>query len=168
MKKLFVLTLVLVMGLTLTACQKDIKEDVYEIEVTEDVTETKDFEMNDIEKEFYNTLVYLNENVEVGTAGSSLKAVEPTTHLINWSLGSEIYDEQIVNVLNHFVSELEFKDEFIDQMSLVKSTATALISDDCDMLLEESGNSNMDKTWEAAGMKELNPRLVLIFTTLGI
>lgn len=165
MKKLLSLALVLAMGITLVACTKEVKEDVYEIENEEDVV--INYEMNEIEMEYYNILKDINENCEVGTAGSSLKAVPFAATIINWSMGSEINDDQIKTVLDYFVSKLEDKDEFLDQMSLVKAAINSLLSDDCDALLEESGNADMQTPWRDVENFD-NPRIDIVFNQLGL
>lgn len=123
MKKISLLLAALVLSISLVACN-DVEEK----------------ELNPIEKEFAGVLDDI-QTVEVGTAGSSLKAVSHTIGLMNWAVGSEISDEQISTIVNDKMNSLseEEAQNFKDSFDLVYSTYTQILGENGQALLDDSG-----------------------------
>ena len=82
--------------------------------------------------------------MELGTAGSSLKAVKYTSNLMNWSIGTSLTNEQISNVIKAKINNLDSaqNEEFVSQMSLLENTYKELLGPSRNELLETSGNND--------------------------
>lgn len=161
MKKLLSLVLVLALSISLCACAKEEPVETNDPEVIEEQVEVKinEIELNILKDMLTNVL----ENLEVGTAGSSLKAVPFASDFMAWSMGTEIKDIEIKLAYDQVLLEAESKDEFKDQVSLLESTINALLSDDCDALLEDSGMADKDLPWKGI-MTEMNDSLKYLFS----
>lgn len=151
MKKIL-LTAVIVSSIFLAACTNN--EDTTnngeeQIENTNSQVEVNVDTLSDAERELFTILNDIDQTVEVGTAGSSLKAVKPTSDLMNWAIGTQLVDEQIAKVVNIKLNSLtdEEKEEFVAQLTLLDDTYKVLLSENRDELLESSGNSNENFAW---------------------
>lgn len=138
MKKFSFILAALVLSLSLAACNSEVVNN-NDVENKEEV-KVEDVEFNPIEMEFQHVLDDI-KTVEFGTAGSSLKAVSHAVGLMNWAVGSEIYDEQIVKGFNYYFGKLSSEEvgDFRESFDLVYSTYKQLLSENAQALLDDSG-----------------------------
>ena len=143
MKKLFILS-ILTCLLCFTGCNKEakIENTNSSIENKESIIDSNNF--TEAENELYTLLSEISSNVELGTAGSSLKAVKYTSNLMNWSIGTSLTNEQISNVIKAKINNLDSaqNEEFVSQMSLLENTYKELLGPSRNELLETSGNND--------------------------
>lgn len=169
MKKLLTITLALMLSLSLVACEKEEEKD-FDIEnlIGEENYDDLSFNeyvetLNPYEKEL---VVILRENrkTEVGTAGSSLKAVGKAITLIGWSVGSEISDEQVAKITDRFMMSLsdKQKEEYVEGFNLVFNTAKEILSGEAQGLIDDAGYGESDLGFPTDGSVGINDRLELL------
>ena len=96
-------------------------------------------------------LVDIKGNVEVGSAGSSLKAVPYAAALLNWASSSTLSQEEITAIVNDMFSTIPADDsaaaEYAAQLGLVNADCQVLLSDDAEELLNEAGCADVNTDW---------------------
>ena len=96
-------------------------------------------------------LVDIKGNVEVGSAGSSLKAVPYAAALLNWASSSTLSQEEIdvivSEILNTVSGDESAAAEYAEQLGLVNADCQVLLSDDAEELLNEAGCADVNTAW---------------------
>lgn len=96
-------------------------------------------------------LVDIKGNVEVGSAGSSLKAVPYAAALLNWASSSTLSQEEIdvivSEILNTVSGDESAAAEYAEQLGLVNADCQVLLSDDAEELLNEAGCADVNANW---------------------
>ena len=96
-------------------------------------------------------LVDIKGNVEVGSAGSSLKAVPYAAALLNWASSSTLSQEEITAIVNEMLNTVSgdesAADEYNEQLGLVNADCQVLLSDDAEELLNEAGCADVNTDW---------------------
>ena len=96
-------------------------------------------------------LVDIKGNVEVGSAGSSLKAVPYAAALLNWASSSTLSQEEIdvivSEILNTVSGDESAAAEYAEQLGLVNADCQVLLSDDAEELLNEAGCADVNTDW---------------------
>lgn len=96
-------------------------------------------------------LVDIKGNVEVGSAGSSLKAVPYAAALLNWASSSTLSQEEITAIVNDMFSTIpaddSAADEYNEQLGLVNADCQVLLSDDAEELLNDAGCADVNTDW---------------------
>lgn len=79
-----------------------------------------------------SVLTEIRNDVQVGTAGSSLSAAGPTMALLNWSLMTQADDATITETVNAYLDTLSEDElaEFTEQMQTIDDTYQTLMGDD--------------------------------------
>ena len=79
-------------------------------------------------------LVDIKGNVEVGSAGSSLKAVPYAVSLLDWASSSTLSQDEITAIVNEMLNTVSgdesAADEYNEQLGLVNADCQVLLSDD--------------------------------------
>ena len=114
-------------------------------------------------------LVDIKGNVEVGSAGSSLKAVPYAAALLNWASSSTLSQEEITAIVNDMFSTIpaddSAADEYNEQLGLVNADCQVLLSDDAQELLSEAGCTDVDT---AAWSEQTAGVLGLVMAAAGV
>ena len=92
-------------------------------------------------KDFENLLENVHKNVEVGTAGSSLKVVPYALEFINWAINSNLLEEDIKNIIDNKIKLYSNEELFYfkEQINLIYESYKDLIGDNKNLLLEDAG-----------------------------
>ncbi|MCR4842960.1 MAG: hypothetical protein K5840_06845 [Eubacterium sp.] len=103
----------------------------------------------------------IKSDVWVGTAGASLKAVEPTKDLMVWAAQTDNDEEEIIAEVSGFTDSLsdDEKAEFQEQMEMVYSTWISLTTSDSDevnLMLEDAGVDTSDTSWLSGDGEAIN------------
>ncbi len=114
-------------------------------------------------------LVDIKGNVEVGSAGSSLKAVPYAVSLLDWASSSTLSQEEITAIVNDMFSTIpaddSAADEYNEQLGLVNADCQVLLSDDAQELLSEAGCTDVDT---AAWSEQTVGVLGLVMAAAGV
>ena len=111
-------------------------------------------------------LVDIKGNVEVGSAGSSLKAVPYAVSLLDWASSSTLSQEEITAIVNDMFSTIPADDSAADeQLGLVNADCQVLLSDDAQELLSEAGCTDVDT---AAWSEQTAGVLGLVMAAAGV
>ena len=114
-------------------------------------------------------LVDIKGNVEVGSAGSSLKAVPYAVSLLDWASSSTLSQEEITAIVNGMFSSIpaddSAADEYNEQLGLVNADCQVLLSDDAQELLSEAGCTDVDT---AAWSEQTAGVLGLVMAAAGV
>lgn len=114
-------------------------------------------------------LVDIKGNVEVGSAGSSLKAVPYAVSLLDWASSSTLSQEEITAIVNDMFSTIpaddSAADEYNEQLGLVNADCQVLLSDDAQELLSEAGCTDVDT---AAWSEQTAGVLGLVMAAAGV
>ena len=114
-------------------------------------------------------LVDIKGNVEVGRAGSSLKAVPYAVSLLDWASSSTLSQEEITAIVNDMFSTIpaddSAADEYNEQLGLVNADCQVLLSDDAQELLSEAGCTDVDT---AAWSEQTAGVLGLVMAAAGV
>lgn len=106
-------------------------------------------------------LVDIKGNVEVGSAGSSLKAVPYAAALLNWASSSTLSQEEIDVIVSEMLNTVSGDEsaaaEYAAQLGLVNADCQVLLSDDAEELLNEAGCADVNTDWseQTAGVLSL-------------
>ena len=96
-------------------------------------------------------LVDIKGNVEVGSAGSSLKAVPYAAALLNWASSSTLSQEEIDVIVSEMLNTVSGDEsaaaEYAAQLGLVNADCQVLLSDDAEELLNEAGCADVNTDW---------------------
>ena len=96
-------------------------------------------------------LVDIKGNVEVGSAGSSLKAVPYAVSLLDWASSSTLSQEEITAIVNDMFSTIpaddSAADEYNEQLGLVNADCQILLGNDAQELLNEAGCADVNTDW---------------------
>ena len=96
-------------------------------------------------------LVDIKGNVEVGSAGSSLKAVPYAAALLNWASSSTLSQEEIDVIVSEMLNTVSGDEsaaaEYAAQLGLVNTDCQVLLSDDAEELLNEAGCADVNTDW---------------------
>ena len=114
-------------------------------------------------------LVDIKGNVEVGSAGSSLKAVPYAVSLLDWASSSTLSQEEVTAIVNDMFSTIpaddSAADEYNEQLGLVNADCQVLLSDDAQELLSEAGCTDVDT---AAWSEQTAGVLGLVMAAAGV
>ena len=114
-------------------------------------------------------LVDIKGNVEVGSAGSSLKAVPYAAALLNWASSSTLSQEEITAIVNEMLNTVSgdesAADEYNEQLGLVNADCQVLLSDDAQELLSDAGCTDVDT---AAWSEQTAGVLGLVMAAAGV
>ena len=114
-------------------------------------------------------LVDIKGNVEVGSAGSSLKAVPYAVSLLDWASSSTLSQEEITAIVNDMFSTIpaddSAADEYNEQLGLVNADCQLLLSDDAQELLSDAGCTDVDP---AAWSEQTVGVLGLVMAAAGV
>ena len=96
-------------------------------------------------------LVDIKGNVEVGSAGSSLKAVPYAVSLLDWASSSTLSQEEIDVIVSEMLNTVSGDEsaaaEYAAQLGLVNADCQVLLSDDAEELLNEAGCADVNTDW---------------------
>ena len=96
-------------------------------------------------------LVDIKGNVEVGSAGSSLKAVPYAISLLDWASSSTLSQEEIDVIVSEMLNTVSGDEsaaaEYAEQLGLVNADCQVLLSDDAEELLNEAGCADVNTDW---------------------
>ena len=89
------------------------------------------------------------ENLQPGTAGSSLKAVKEAVRLMDWGKKTEITNEEIEAACENFFADKddEFRVKYREQMEQLDETYRLLLTEGQEELLESAGCTDTDYPW---------------------
>ncbi len=114
-------------------------------------------------------LVDIKGNVEVGSAGSSLKAVPYAVSLLDWASSSTLSQEEITAIVNEMLNTVSGDEsaaaEYNEQLGLVNADCQVLLSDDAQELLSEAGCTDVDT---AAWSEQTAGVLGLVMAAAGV
>ena len=96
-------------------------------------------------------LVDIKGNVEVGSAGSSLKAVPYAAALLNWASSSTLSQEEIAVIVDEMLNTVSGDEsaaaEYAEQLGLVNADCQILLGNDAQELLNEAGCADVNTDW---------------------
>ena len=96
-------------------------------------------------------LVDIKGNVEVGSAGSSLKAVPYAVSLLDWASSSTLSQEEIDVIVSEMLNTVSGDEsaaaEYAAQLGLVNADCQVQLSDDAEELLNEAGCADVNTDW---------------------
>ena len=89
------------------------------------------------------------DKVQVGTAGSSLKAAEQAVRLINWGISTQMTDEEISKTVGEYLAGLDSdqKEGYLLQMDLLADTYRQLLTPGQEGFLESAGCADSGYPW---------------------
>lgn len=119
-------------------------------------------QMPENEQALRERLSDIAEHVEVGTAGSSLKAAAPTAALMDWGVATPMTATEIDVAVKRYLATAS--PDFTEQLMLVKDTYQLLLTDDGKEYLETAGYEGNSYPWD---MKTI-PAVDAVFTAAGI
>ena len=134
---------ILLLTLSLAACffgcgdsQSQGEENKEEPAETSDVIDSEKEELVEI----YNNI---EENVEIGTAGSFLKAVPYSADLLKWIEKTKLTALEVKDITVEWLSEQgkDIQEKFNNNLSLVDNVCMYLLGDDAKDLMESAGLS---------------------------
>ncbi len=91
----------------------------------------------------------IDQTVLVGTAGSSLTAVQGAVKLLDWGVGTGLDAEEIKAATERWLADKdeETKAEFIEKLTSVDNMYQELLKDDAESLLETAGCADAAYPW---------------------
>lgn len=97
-------------------------------------------------------LSQIDENVQPGTAGSSLRAVQSAAALLDWGDATGLDPEEIENAAREWLDSLTDaqRTSFIEKLTLVRDTVDQLFTDNALELLADAGCENTAYPWGGA------------------
>ena len=123
-------------------------------------TETTDTASVDENEKAYliSILDDIRDNMEVGTAGSSLKAVPFGAELLDWSIDTTMNANETKQVVAEWLSEQDSDKlaEINEQLMLAGNTAVALIGESGKELMESAGFESENYPWTDAKTDIIN------------
>lgn len=107
--------------------------------------------------ELTGILEEIASTVEIGTAGSSLKAVPVTIKLMDWAANYELSDEAVSAAILQYAAGLDEAAgaEFKDQYDLVYGDSKELSGDQGQMLLDDAGVEAPNYPYDTAKQTEI-------------
>lgn len=99
----------------------------------------------------------MNENVQVGTAGSSLKAVPEAVKLLDWGVGTGLDPEEIRQATVAWLEEKgnDEQTEFREKLELVDQIYQELLGDNAKDLLADAGCEDAAYPWSDAPVESI-------------
>ena len=148
-----IIVLMAVSAMALSACAKSDTStpDSSKTETTDTASDAADINAEDEEK-LISVLVDIRDNMEVGTAGSSLKAVPFGAELLDWSIDTTMNANETKQVVAEWLSEQDSDKlaEINEQIMLAGNTAVALIGESGKELMESAGFESENYPWTDA------------------
>lgn len=148
-----IIVLMAVSAMALSACAKSDTStpDSSKTETTDTASDAADINAEDEEK-LISVLVDIRDNMEVGTAGSSLKAVPFGAELLDWSIDTTMNANETKQVVAEWLSEQDSDKlaEINEQLMLAGNTAVALIGESGKELMESAGFESENYPWSDA------------------
>ena len=98
----------------------------------------------------------INENTEVGTAGSSLRAAQSAAMLMDWCAETSLDAEQVRAATVEWLSPMgnDAQTEFAQKLELVDTMCLELIHKDGTSLLESAGYTSSSYPWDEAAYEK--------------
>ena len=98
----------------------------------------------------------INENTEVGTAGSSLRAAQSAAMLMDWCAETSLDAEQVRAAAVEWLSPMgnDAQTEFAQKLELVDTMCLELIHKDGTSLLESAGYASSSYPWDEAAYEK--------------
>lgn len=89
------------------------------------------------------------ENLQPGTAGSSLKAVKEAVRLMDWGMESELTFDEISDTVEKYFKTMDAPatDKYIEQLAQLDETYQLLLTDGQEELLESAGCTDTAYPW---------------------
>ena len=108
----------------------------------------------------------INENTEVGTAGSSLRAAQSAAMLMDWCAETSLDAEQVRAATVEWLSPMgnDAQTEFAQKLELVDTMCLELIHKDGSSLLESAGYTSSSYPWDEAAYE----KYTVILEAVGI
>ena len=154
-----IIVLMAVSAMALSACAKSDTStpDSSKTETTDTASDAADINAEDEEK-LISVLVDIRDNMEVGTAGSSLKAVPFGAELLDWSIDTTMNAHETKQVVAEWLSEQDSDKlaEINEQLMLAGNTAVALIGESGKELMESAGFESENYPWTDAKTDIIN------------
>ena len=104
------------------------------------------------------TLPILDEidaDVAVGTAGSSLLAVQAAAKLLDWGVNTGLDTDEIGTAASVWLSaKNEGRTECLQKLELVDDAYQKLLTDEARELLDDAGCAEVEITWDVAGFEK--------------
>ena len=115
-------------------------------QVTEDVQPDTPSEEQTIELPILDEI---DRTVLVGTAGSSLTAVQGAVKLLDWGVGTGLDAEEIKTAAEQWLADKDedAKAEFIEKLTSVDNMYQELLKDNAESLLETAGCADAAYPW---------------------
>ncbi len=98
----------------------------------------------------------INENTEVGTAGSSLRAAQSAAMLMDWCAETALDTEQVRTATVDWLSPMgnDAQTAFAQKLELVDTMCLELIHKDGSSLLESAGYTSSSYPWDEAAYEK--------------
>ena len=98
----------------------------------------------------------INENTEIGTAGSSLRAVQGAAMLMDWCAETKLDGEQIRAATVEWLTLMgnDAQAEFVMKLELVDTMCLELIHRDGTSLLQDAGYTSSCYPWDDASYEK--------------
>lgn len=98
----------------------------------------------------------INENTQVGTAGSSLRAVQGAAMLMDWCAETTLDSEQVRAAAVEWLSPMgnDAQTEFAQKLELVDTMCLELIHKDGSSLLQDAGVESSAYPWDEAAYEK--------------
>ena len=114
-------------------------------------TEQMDQQMQ--ESALDDLLDHIRENVTVGAAGSSLRAVAAAAELLDWAAGCSLDAQELLAVYEHWLPDMrsDLPVSFAEQLSMVDYSIRLLTDSDsaqAEALLADAGCSDCGYPWD--------------------
>ena len=153
-----IIVLIAVSAMALSACAKSDTStpDSSKTETTDtanDTTTNDTAAVDEAEKAYLISILDdIRDNMEVGTAGSSLKAVPYGAKLLDWSLDPTMDAKAVKDVVTEWLGEQDSDKlaEINEQLMLAVSTAQALTGESGKELMESAGFESENYPWSDA------------------
>lgn len=100
-------------------------------------------------KELTDTLVEIDTDIRLGTAGSSLVSTKVAAHLLNWGVGTTLTTDEIKQKTKEWLSAKSGSQvtEFSKKFDSVYASYKALLGPDAKKLLDEAGCQDAAYPW---------------------
>lgn len=152
-----IIVLMAVSAMALSACAKSDTSttDSSKTETTDTANDTTNdtAAVDEAEKAYLISILDdIRDNMEVGTAGSSLKAVPFGAELLDWSLDPTMDAKAVKDVVAEWLSEQDSDKlaEINEQLMLAVNTAQALTGESGKELMESAGFESENYPWSDA------------------
>lgn len=148
MKKVM-LILALLSCILLCACGANIQQ-VDDASASPQVTEDTQSDSSSGEQSIELPILdEIDQTVLVGTAGSSLTAVQGAVKLLDWGVATGLDTEEIKTAAEQWLADKDedARSEFTEKLANVDSMYQALLKDDAESLLETAGCADAVYPW---------------------